>query len=233
MKFKCIIIDDEPLARELLATYLENFDSFELVASYSSTLEAYQVLSAQKIDLLFLDIEMPLIKGTDFFRNLTNKPKVIFTTAHRKYALEGFELSAVDYLLKPITFQRFFQAIEKFLMQSQGLSGAVTSQDPKSKTYLFVQKNKKNIKLYLGDISYIESFKDYINIYFSSSPTLTIKHSISTFQEKLDEKFIRVHKSYIINVDKITAYTKQDIEIGEVEIPIGSLYKNIFQNRIE
>jgi len=220
-KYKCLIVDDEELARELIATHVSQLPDFEVVAICASAIEASSVLQNETIDLLFLDIEMPVLKGTDFLKNLVHKPKVIFTTAHREYAIESYELNVVDYLLKPIVFNRFFKAIEKFLdTQIVVNSSAKTTE----LTHIFVQSNKKNIKVSYDEILYVESIKDYIKIHTTESQ-LVIKHGISAFEEKLDSRFLRVHRSYIVNSQKVTAYTKQDIEIGDLEIPIGDLYK--------
>ena len=221
--YKCLIVDDENLARELIETHLSQLDNFKLIASCSSALEAHKILQTETIDLMFLDIEMPVLKGTDFLKTLKHKPKVIFTTAYRDYAIEGFDLNAVDYLLKPITFQRFFQAIEK-LTESDKPSAGVLENINSEDSYIFIQSNKKNIKILFDDINYIESIKDYIRIHLQDS-SLMIKHGITAFEEKLDTRFLRVHRSYIINSTKITAYTKQDVEIGKIEIPIGDFYK--------
>ncbi len=223
MMYKCLIVDDENLARELIETHLSQLDNFKLIASCSSALEAHKILQTETIDLMFLDIEMPVLKGTDFLKTLKHKPKVIFTTAYRDYAIEGFDLNAVDYLLKPITFQRFFQAIEK-LTESDKPSAGVLENINSEDSYIFIQSNKKNIKILFDDINYIESIKDYIRIHLQDS-SLMIKHGITAFEEKLDTRFLRVHRSYIINSTKITAYTKQDVEIGKIEIPIGDFYK--------
>lgn len=226
MSYKCLIIDDEPLARELIQTYLQKIPDFELVASYSNAIEASSLLSTQKVDLLFLDIEMPVLKGTDFFKNLAYKPHVIFTTAYRDYAIDGFELNAVDYLLKPIFFERFFQAIQKFLKQSHTAFVAVKEEnDVKIPNHIFVNKAKKQIKVVFDDILYIESLKDYIKIHLRKD-TLMVKESISAFEKRVDNRFIRLHRSYIVNSEKITAYTKNDVEIGQIEIPIGNNYKD-------
>ncbi|WP_271767834.1 LytR/AlgR family response regulator transcription factor [Aquimarina algiphila] len=226
MKYRCLVIDDEPLARELVETYLEKIPNFELVASCASAIEASSILTAEKVDLLFLDIEMPALKGTDFFKNLVYKPQVIFTTAYRDYAVDGFELNAVDYLLKPIFFERFFSAIQKFLKQQKNLENTdnIAVNNDKSK-YIFVNKAKKQIKVVFDDILYAESLKDYIKIHLLEE-TLTIKESISNFEKRIDDRFIRLHRSYIVNSEKITAYTKNDVEIGRIEIPIGNGYKH-------
>ncbi|WP_034059494.1 LytR/AlgR family response regulator transcription factor [Lacinutrix jangbogonensis] len=220
-KYKCLIVDDEELARELIATHLNQLPDFQIVAICSSAIEASSVLKNEAIDLIFLDIEMPVLKGTDFLKNLAHKPKVIFTTAHREYAIEGYELNVVDYLLKPIVFTRFFKAIEKFLDTQTVVD---TNNISEESTHIFVQSNKKNIKVLFEDVLYIESIKDYIKIH-TSDDKLIIKHGLSTFEDKLDDRFIRVHRSYIVNSHKVTAYTKQDIEIIDIEIPIGDFYK--------
>ena len=226
MIYKCLIIDDEELARELIERHLKQLEDFELVASCTSANEASNVLKQQAVDLLFLDIEMPVLKGTEFFKNLLQKPKVIFTTAYRDYALDGFELNAVDYLLKPITFSRFFKAIEKFKEQSslvikEKTSTIQTTEDD----FIFVSKNRKKVKVIFDKILYIESLKDYIKIHLVNE-SHTVKFSISAFEKELDARFIRIHRSYIVNKNKITAYTKNDIEIGKAEIPIGDNYRN-------
>ncbi|PCI31192.1 MAG: DNA-binding response regulator [Flavobacteriaceae bacterium] len=225
MKYKCLIIDDEKLARGLIATHLSQLDDFEVVASCSSAIEASKILLEETIDLIFLDIEMPVLKGTDFLKNLVHKPMVIFTTAYRDYAIEGFELNAVDYILKPITFQRFFKAIERFrvLQNTMVPSPIITKAVPKD-SYIYIRKDRKQVKVFLDSIRYIESFKDYIKIHLNKESHIT-KYSISSFEKKLDDRFIRIHRSYIINKDKISAYTKNDIEIGKIEIPIGENYR--------
>lgn len=231
MTYKCLIIDDEKLARGLIETHLSQLDDFELIASCGSAIEASKILQEETIDLLFLDIEMPVLKGTDFFKNLIRKPKVIFTTAYRDYAVEGFELNAVDYILKPITFQRFFNAIEKFrtLQRGSASSPIVFSATETKNDFIYIRKDRKQVKVHLDAILYIESLKDYIKIHVAKGNHVT-KSSISAFEEKLDERFIRVHRSYIINKDKITAYTKNDLEIGQIEIPIGESFRNNFSD---
>lgn len=224
MSFNCLIIDDEPLARELLETYIGKIPNFNLVASCENAIEASTILANTTIDLLFLDIEMPVLKGTDFFKSLTTKPKVIFTTAYRDYAIEGFELNAIDYLLKPIFFDRFFSAVQKFLQQQPVLRSKIDNVEVLD--FVFVSKSKKQIKVVLEKVLYIESFKDYIKIHLEDE-TLMIKESISNFEARIDDRFVRIHRSYIVNTKKITAYTKNDVEIGVIEIPIGKMYKNL------
>lgn len=206
------------MARELIERHLAQLYNFELIASCASAIEAHKVLQNKTVDLIFMDIEMPVLKGTDFVKNLKIKPKVIFTTAYRDYAIEGFELDAIDYLLKPIVFERFFRAIEKFITHQK------INDTTEKRTSIYIQIKKKNIKVVLNDILYIESLKDYIKIHLSNEK-LVFKHGITAFEQKLDNYFLRVHRSYIINSEKITAYTKNDVEIGNIEIPIGEFYK--------
>ena len=221
MKYKCIIVDDEPLARELIASHLVNFESFELIDSFENALKAYSFLETNTVDLIFLDIEMPLLKGNDFLKKLKNPPKVVFTTAYREYALEGYELNVIDYLLKPITFDRFFVSIEKFKqLQSPKI---IEKQDIEN--HFFVSSGNKNIKIIFDAILYIESLKDYIIIHLENSISHHIKYNISAIEKLLNPDFVRIHRSYIINIKKLAAYTKNDVEIGSIEIPIGSSYK--------
>ncbi|MGQ3679189.1 LytR/AlgR family response regulator transcription factor [Tenacibaculum discolor] len=226
MTYKCLIVDDEKLARGLIKTHLSQLDDFELIASCSSAIEASNILQKETIDLLFLDIEMPVLKGTDFFKNLVNKPEVIFTTAYRDYAVEGFELNAVDYILKPITFQRFFSAIQKFkVSQKENIVNPLIVSNHNNNSFIYIRKDRKQVKVHLDSILYIESLKDYIKIHLEKEKHVT-KSSITAFEEKLDQRFIRIHRSYIVNIDKITAYTKNDIEIGKIEIPIGENFRS-------
>lgn len=232
MKYKCVIVDDEELARSLIKNHLSQLDDFELVASCASAIEASAVLKNKKVDLLFLDIEMPVLKGTEFFKNLIHKPKVIFTTAYRDFAVDGFELNAVDYLLKPISFARFFKAIEKFLEQTP--SSITPDEDiAQSKMdFVFIRKDRKQVKVLFADILYITSVKDYIQIKTQDDNHL-IKQSLTSFLENLDDRFLRTHRSYLVNLDKITAYTNQDIEIGKFEVPIGDSYKLFVLQRLK
>jgi DNA-binding LytR/AlgR family response regulator len=227
-KHTCIIVDDEDLARELIQTHLSQLDGFEVIASCASAIEASSILQQRKVDLIFLDIEMPVLKGTDFYKNLIHKPKVIFTTAHRNYALDGFELDAVDYLLKPIVFSRFFNAIEKFLSSQNLNSQHDKTLDMEAKSYLFIRENRKQVKVVFDDILYIQGLKDYIEIHLNNKIHV-VKYSISAFEKQLTNDFKRIHRSYIVNLSKVTAYTKHDVEIGSIEIPIGDSYRKFLQ----
>lgn len=220
-QYNCLIIDDEDLARSLLESYVEKIPQLNLLGSCASAIEATPILHEKQVDLLLLDIEMPVLKGMDFYRNLTNKPKVIFTTAYRDYAVEGFEQSAVDYLLKPITFPRFYKAIERFI----SIVNLESASNYSPEEHIFIRENRKEIKLIINEVLYIQSLKDYIQIYTNDNKHI-VKSSLTGFIEQLPAHFKRVHRSYAINTLQITAITNKDIEIGEHEIPIGDNFRH-------
>ncbi|AWX44410.1 Sensory transduction protein LytR [Flagellimonas maritima] len=226
--YKCIIVDDEELARNLIKNHLKQLNDFEIVAICESAIDAINVLLEHKVDLLFLDIEMPVLKGTDFFKNLVQKPHVIFTTAYRDFALDGFELNAIDYLLKPITFSRFLKSIEKFKVTVGRKSNSEEDEKVKyketKKDHIFISVERKKIKLNFDEIIYVKSVKDYVHIHLHDTKYL-VKYSLCSFLENLDERFYQIHRSYVVNTSKITAYTKNYIEIDDKEISIGESYR--------
>lgn len=223
---RCLIIDDEPLAIEVIEAHLSQLPELELVATCNNPIEAIEMLKNDTIDLIFLDIEMPLLSGIDFIKTIPNVPKVIFTTAYRNYAIESYELDVIDYLLKPISFSRFFKAVNKFkALVELPVSAISTSEEIVANDHIYVNVNKKFIKIKFADILYIESIKDYIRIHLPNNNVVT-KDAISSFEEKLPSEFLRTHRSFIVNTIKITAFTKVDIEIGDKEIPIGASYKD-------
>jgi|SRR3989304_8272987 len=231
---KCLIVDDEPLAIEVIQSHMAKINSFEVAATCQNAIEAFNIISKSKIDLIFLDIQMPGLKGTDFLRTLKNPPKVIITTAYREYALEGFELDVVDYLLKPISFERFFKAINKYLNFNSG-EIIIHHDDSQNDTqsFIYVKSNKKINKIMLSDILYVESIKDYITIY-STTRTIKVKHTISEFWERLPETgFIRIHRSFIVSIKQITGFTANCIEINDIELPIGRNYKELVFNALK
>ena len=228
MKTRCLIVDDEPLAIQLLEAHIAQVSMLEVVGTANNALEALEALKTVQIDLVFLDIQMPMLTGVEFLKSLAQPPKVIFTTAYREYAMEGYELNIVDYLLKPITFERFFKAINKYLdsrtpTPSQAVETPQAIKEADS-GHLFINVNKKHIKVAFQDILYIESLKDYIKIHLPGQSLMT-KEKISEFNQSLPDHFLRVHRSFIVNAKKVTAFTAQDVEIGDIEIPIGVSYK--------
>ncbi len=222
---KCLIIDDEPLAIEVIKVHLAQLSELRLIATFSNPVAALDTIKTEKIDLIFLDIEMPLLSGIDFIKTIPNVPKVIFTTAYRNYAIESYELDVVDYLLKPISFSRFFKAINKYKTMVQlpistmDQTGEVLIND-----HIYVNANKKFIKVEFDEILYVESLKDYVRIHLSDKTVVT-KDAISNFETKLSSQFLRIHRSFIVNTKRVTAFTKVDVEIGDTELPIGTSYK--------
>lgn len=228
-KIRCLVIDDEPPAREILMQYISCVGALVLVGSCSNAIEAFSFLNENQVDLLFLDIEMPQLLGTDFIRTLKNPPKVIFTTAYRKYAVEGFELDAVDYILKPISFERFLKAVTKALqMEFSNEQVSTMPKDDQSEianSYLFFRADRKMVKVFFDEILFIESLKDYIKIVTSSKSIIT-KYVLSTLEEMLPaNRFLRIHKSFIVNVSKIDSYNADSIQILKNDLPIGRFYK--------
>jgi DNA-binding LytR/AlgR family response regulator len=220
-------VDDEPLAREVLKRYVEDMSILELVGECGNAIQAIAVLQQQPVDLIFLDIRMPQLNGTDFLKTLKNPPKIIFTTAYSEYALEGYELDVVDYLMKPIRFDRFLKAVNKAFPGNTKISTeeAAPVEEKRSESFVYFRADRKMVKVLLSDILYVESMKDYVKV-FANQNTIITKQSISSVETMLPEKkFVRVHRSYIVSLDKIKTFTNELIEIGNAEIPIGKLYK--------
>jgi len=229
MRYRCLIVDDEPPAIRVLLSYVENMDNLELVGTCYNALEAMQQLKQHPVDLIFLDINMPRLLGTEFIRTLRNPPRVIFTTAHKDYALEGFELDAVDYLLKPFSFERFLKAVNKLGGAGAEEESAVGANPatPGPTPFLYFRVDRKMVRVSLDEIVYIESLKDYSRVVRTSGTPLVMKKSISSIEEMLPANlFARIHRSFIVSIQKVTAYTQHDIEIGGQEIPIGKLYRH-------
>jgi len=226
VKVQCIIIDDEPLVIELIKTHIAKFPNLEMVASCHNAMEGFEVLKSKQVDLIFLDIQMPLLTGIEFLKSLSNPQKIIFTTAFREYAVENYELEVVDYLLKPISFDRFFKAINKYFKVVEHKNTHLASWSMNNNnSSSFININKKHFKVLFSDIMYVESLKNYIQIHTIETVLIT-KNKVSDFEHKLPGNFLRTHRSYIVNLDKITAFTTHDIEIGRLEIPIGVSYKH-------
>ena len=222
-------VDDEPPALEVLKKFITSVHSLELAATCSDAIEAINFLQTRQVDLIFLDIKMPELLGTDFIRVLKNPPKVIFTTAYRKYAIEGFELDAVDYLLKPISFDRFLKAVSKVMqtpLSETKEESEMQNRKTDSQEYISFRSDRKMIKVALSDILYIESIKDYIKV-VTLAGTIITKQSISSVEELLPkEMFIRIHRSYIVSVDRIESYNHELVWIAKQELPISRMYRH-------
>jgi len=227
MKTRCIIVDDEPIARIVIKNHLLNFNNIEIVDECKNAVQAFEVLSKVKVDLIFLDIQMPQITGIDFLKTLRNTPKVIIITAYRDYAVEGFELDVIDYLLKPVSLERFMKAVNKYYQQTHTEKIKIReSPEIKEAKFIYVNENKRIRKIFLSDIMYFESMSEYVKI-ITKKDTFITKNSISSFEKQLaSENFIRVHKSFIISVPHIKSFNSTSIELENIEIPISRTYKN-------
>ena len=233
MKMKCLIVDDEPLAVKLIENHIAKIDALEVVATANNALKAFEILTTQEVDLLFLDIKMPNITGIDFLKSLKNPPKTIFTTAYRDFAIEGFELEVVDYLLKPITFERFFKSVERIL-RAPILASTNVIEENITTDFLLLKASGKNYRVALADVLYIESIKDYVKVHLQEGAEIVSKFKISDLELELpSHRFTRVHRSFIINNDKITAFSTSDFELKGIEIPIGASFKEQAQKLIE
>lgn len=225
----CLAVDDEPPALDIIKKYIDAVPSLQLINTCDNAVEALPVLQTQAIELLFLDIQMPQILGTDFIRTLKNPPKVIFTTAYRKFAVEGFELDAIDYLLKPISFDRFLKAVNKVMDINLPVINHHTDYNEMNNHhhdgFISFRVDRKTLKIALEDILYVESLKDYVKVVTKTKNIIT-KQSIASLEEVLPAAaFMRIHRSYIVAVNKIESYTAELIEIAGQELPISRMYR--------
>jgi two-component system, LytTR family, response regulator len=232
MPIKCIIVDDEPLARDVVRRYIQMIPALKLTAEFGNAIDASMFLQEQSVDMIFLDIKMPQLSGVEFVRSLRNVPKIIFTTAHKDYAHEGFELDATDYLLKPIRFDRFLKAVNKALPQKQqelethGINNGEKSNPAIS--FIYLRAERKIKKVPLDDIIYIESDRDYVKVFIENGYIIT-RQTIASLEAMLSEsQFVRIHRSFIVSVSKLKSFTNETVEIGNKELPIGKLYRNNF-----
>lgn len=226
---RCLVVDDEPLARQLMESYIQRVEGLTLVRSCSNAIEAFNLLSQRSVDLIFLDIQMPQITGLDLLKTLKHRPRIILTTAYREYAVDAYDLDVADYLLKPILFERFLRSISKIYQLKQPV-------DPEEETnshwqsyeeaYMYFKEDREMIKVPLKDILYIESLRDYVKVKTACRQIVTYQ-KISYLEQKLPEsKFIRVHRSFIVALDKVSSFSINGIRIGAHDIPIGRNYKN-------
>ncbi|MCL3781896.1 response regulator transcription factor [Prolixibacteraceae bacterium JC049] len=241
MNVKCLIVDDEELALDVLEAYIKRIDYLHLVGRCKSAMEALTVLNSQSVDLLFLDIQMPGLTGIQFLRSLSNPPAVIFTTAYSEYALQGFELEALDYLIKPISFERFINSVNRYFKNKKQAPqitqqpATVSDQQP----FIFVKSEKRMVKVFLHHILYVESIRNYVHIYLNDGSEIVTLNTISNIEEKLPEmNFLRIHRSFIVAINKINSYSSSNIEVNKQLLPIGRNYKNnvislLDQNTIE
>ena len=231
---QCIIVDDEPMAREILENHLKRIEAIDIVGSCKNAVEAFNIINSKSIDLIFLDINMPEVSGLSFAKSINKKIKIIFTTAYREYAVDGFDLKAVDYLLKPISFERLFQAVHKY--ESENIPAELESDKeirPEKSDFFFVRSERKMIKINFSEISCIESLADYIKIYMNDKNVVT-RETITSIEARLPQNdFLRVHRSYIVSINKIDSFTHEFIEIDKKAIPISRSYKNDVKDRLD
>ncbi len=234
MKTKCIIVDDEPLAIKVIKNHLQSFEDIEIVAECNNAIEADKILRENNIDLIFLDIEMPKVSGFEFLKSLKKETKIIIITAYRNYALKGYEYDIVDYLLKPVSFDRFYKAIKKFYKLQRISDVQVFGETNKqSHPFAYFNEDKTIHKIYLDDILYIESFREYIKVHTAQKSVMT-KLPISKIEEKLkDHDFIRIHKSFVVSVCKVEAFNSRIIIINGNELPIGRTYKDMVMKTLK
>lgn len=227
-----MIVDDEPMARDVIRHYVESIPSLSIAGEFGNAIDAMMFLQDNPADVIFLDIRMPQLNGTDFVRSLRNVPKVIFTTAHKEYAHEGFELDVVDYLLKPIRFDRFLRAVNKaFPQRPHETEPGVSTGSLENKfavPFMYVRVDRKMVKILMDDIFYIESDKDYVKI-FTAKEIIITRQTISSVEAMLGKsKFFRIHRSFIVSLDKIKSFSNEMVTIDNKELPIGKLYRNSF-----
>ncbi|WP_074409328.1 LytR/AlgR family response regulator transcription factor [Aquimarina megaterium] len=231
-KISCIIVDDEPTAREIITSHLSKIDRIEVIATCSNALEAFNCINTQKVDLIFLDINMPKISGISFAKSINKDIKIIFTTAYREYAIDGFDLHAVDYLLKPIAYERLLNAIHNYfeVYHKTELSKTI---ETSSNEFIFVRSDRRMKKVDFSEIIYIESYSDYVKIHCSSN-TIVTRETISTIESKLPQQyFMRTHRSYIIAISRIDSFSNEEIIVGKKSIPISRNYKAEVLSRLE
>jgi two-component system, LytTR family, response regulator len=224
---RCLVIDDEPPAREIIRRYIAEVPMLQLAGECGNAVQAIQFLQSKPVDLLFLDIRMPQLNGTELLKVIRNPPPVIFTTAHPEYALEGYELDVMDYLLKPIRFDRFVKAVNKvFQLRGQHTIDHAPVEEKKEESFVYFRADRKMVKVMLQDILYIESMKDYIKV-FTCNGIIITKQSMTSVEAMLPEKqFIRTHRSFLVSLNKINSFTSELLEVGKTEIPIGKLFRS-------
>ena len=244
MTHTCIIVEDEPLARSLLENYIQKVPYLQLVQSFSDPLKALEFLRESTVDILFSDIQMPEITGITLLKILQKKPLIILTTAYSEYAIEGYELDVLDYLLKPITFERFLKSVEKASLRLNANQGVSTEKNTQEivtinpvaeavQPYIFVKDGTKLVKIKLNEIMYIEGLKDYVAIYTSHQKVVSLQ-TIKSLEFTLPEKqFIRIHNSFIVALEWIEAIQREKVQIGKVFLPISDTYRKAFKDFIE
>jgi len=234
-KIKCLAIDDEPLALDLINNFIQKVPYFENLGVFESTFDATPHLKQHHVDLIFLDINMPDISGVSYLRSFKNPPMTIFTTAYDQYALEGYELDIVDYLLKPFSFNRFLKSADKAyaLWELKTKPGNIEQEEEVDKEYIFVKSEHNVLKLQLDNILFIEGYKDYLKIHTTDGKLVLTLKSMKSMEDILPKKrFFRVHKSFIVSLNKLDSFRNGRIKVGKKSIPIGDMYKDAFNEKV-
>jgi len=232
LSYRCLIVDDEPQARVVLRRHVEALDMLELRGECPNALAAFQFLQQQEIDLLFLDVQMPKVSGVELLRSLQHPPKVIFTTAYREHAAEAYELDVVDYLLKPIAFDRFLKAIQKAFRHTALPLSEEAEASPGQAPFLYFRADRRMVKVFLHEILYVESLKDYVRITTVKGENIITKQSISGLESTLPaHRFFRIHRSFIVNLQHVQAFNATEVEIQDQKLPVGRLYRAAWIDR--
>ena len=232
-KIKCIIVDDEPPAVTLLTKYVDMIDSLILIGSFNSAIKAFETIKTEEIDLIFLDIRMPVLNGLDFLKSLKNPPAVVLTTAYREYALEGYDLDIIDYLLKPIPFDRFLKAVDRYIARKESTATIEVGDTREKEKFVYFNVNKTHHKVYFKDNLYLESLKDYVRVHMNES-NLVVKGNLGTILKLLpSDQFIRTHRSFAVPFEQLTAYNQSHVHIGTIKIPIGVSYREEVSKKLQ
>jgi len=233
LKYNCIIVEDEPLAAEILVDYISQVPFLQLKSVCSDAIYAMEVLQTEKIDLIFLDIHLPKLKGMDFLESLKTPPSVIITSAYKDYAIQAFEVSVIDYLLKPIRFNRFLKAVGKINQPARGALSEPAQAAAEERKYLYFNVGKRKVKIFIDEILMIESLREYVRI-TTPDKNILVKFQLNEMEEMLSKNiFLRIHRSFIVSKDKISAFTATGVEIDGKQIPIGRSYKEVVISILE
>jgi two-component system LytT family response regulator len=237
LKLNCVIIEDEPLARNLLTDYVKKVPTLNLLKAFSNPLEALEALRVLSVDILFLDVQMPEITGITLLKVLKKRPLVVLTTAYSEYALEGYELDVADYLLKPITFERFLKSVDKITQRLESEAPVIApvhpnKQEPTS-PFVFVKDGTKLVKVWLDEIRYVEGLKDYVTIHTKDQKITTLQRMKALEEQLPAEQFIRIHNSFIVALAAIDVIQKNEVLIGTITIPVGDTYRKAFKEFID
>jgi DNA-binding LytR/AlgR family response regulator len=233
LKYNCIIVEDEPLAAEILVDYISQVPFLQLKSVCSDAIYAMEVLQTEKIDLIFLDIHLPKLKGMDFLESLKTPPSVIITSAYKDYAIQAFEVSVIDYLLKPIRFNRFLKAVGKINQPARTALSEPSQAAAEERKYLYFNVGKRKVKIFIDEILMIESLREYVRI-TTPDKNILVKFQLNEMEEMLSKNnFLRIHRSFIVSKDKISAFTATGVEIEGKQIPIGRSYKEVVISILE